>query len=218
MFYKMPYLTWGPWFFTVIMLCYFFVVVYQLIERRYKKIDRIFYYGGLISLLIFILLVYAGISIPLSFVVGYGLKKRRMFETRSPYNIIVSIVTFAIAVIIRLGTKRYLDGSILYDQVIVVISHLMIAVAFYIGVRWLFESFGDVMLKITTSRSFRYLDKISIYVYISHDWFINEFFGMGLPFAVQLLLYFTEVIIVASVLFFVGDKLSMRLEKIIAYD
>lgn len=214
-FYNLPELGWGPWFFTVIMFCYFFVALYQLIEQRYRKVELIFYYGGVIPLIAFVFFAYLGVSIPLSFLVGYGLKKREVLKDFKQYNIIVAVVTFTVAIALRLWSNRLLDGTILYDYVIVGISHLMIAVAFFIGVRWLFEVSGDFMLKTASSKILRWLDTISIYVYISHNWFIREFFDLRFPLAIDFLAYFTEVFVVASVLFLIGDRMSKTVERIL---
>lgn len=214
-FYNMPDLAWGPWFLTVIMFCYFFVALFQLIEQRYTQVEIIFYYGGIIPLIAFVLFAYLGVSVPLSFLVGYGLRKRGVLEGIRPYNIIVAAVTFVVAVALRLGTKTLLDGTILYDHVIVVISHLMIAAAFFVGVRWLFEISGEFLYKVASSRQFRWLDKISIYVYLSHDWFISGIFGLEIPLISRFLIYYLEVFIVASVLFFIGNELSKQMEKVL---
>lgn len=214
--YNMSDLAWGPWFFTVIMFCYFFVVIYQLLEQRWNKIGNIlFHYGGIFTLVILVLFAYLGVSITLSFLVGFGLRKREILEGKKPYNIVVAIITAIIAVTLRLGTNRFIDGTILYNNVIVVISHCMLAAAFFIGVRWLFDMCGKTMISIASSNVMRWLDKISIYVYISHDWFIKEMFGLGISLPVEFLLYFIEVFIVASILYICGDRVSKVLEKVV---
>lgn len=215
LFYNMPDLAWGPWFLTVIMFCYFFVALYQLIEKRYKRVDVIFHYGGIIPLIVFVIFAYLGVNVTLSFLVGYGLKKRGVLEKTKHYNIAVAVVTFVIAVALRVVTKPLLDGTILYNQVVVEISHLMIAAAFFVGVRWLFEVYGTLMKKVASSRLFRWLDKISIYVYISHDWFISKFFRLRLPMVLEFLMFFCEVFVVASVLFLIGNKVSKEVENVI---
>lgn len=215
LFYNMPDLASGPWFLTVIMLCYFFVVAYQLLEQRHKKINCIFHYGGIIVLCVFVILAYLGISLPISFLVGYGLKKRTLLEKRRPYNIAVAIVVAIIALGLRLGTKGRIDGTILYNQVIVVVSHCMLAAAFFIGVRWLFELFEKQMTDISSSKVMKWLDKISIYVYISHDWFIKDIFGLKLPLVAEFLIFFSEVFMVASILYILGESLNKKAMKLV---
>lgn len=209
-FYKMPDLAIGPWFFTVIMLCYFFVAIYQRVEKRHEIVKGIFYYGGTIVLAVFIILAYLGISLPLSFLVGFGLSKRLILEKKRPYNIAIAIVVAIFAVGLRMGTKRFIDGTILYDQVIVVISHCMLSAAFFIGVRWMFELFGKQMVDISSSSVMKWLDKISIYVYISHDWFIKDVFGLRLPILAEFFVYFIEVFVVASLLYTLGECISKK--------
>ena len=213
LFYNMPDLALGPWFFTVIMFCYFFVAAYQRLEQRHRIVNRIFHYGGIIVLGVFVILAFWGVSLPISFLVGYGLKKRTILEKRRPYNIIVAIVVAIIAVGLRLGTKGFIDGTVLYDQVIVVVSHCMLSTAFFIGVRWLFELFEKQMEDISSSAVMRWLDKISIYVYISHDWFIKDIFGLKLPLMVDFLIYFSEVFVVASLLYILGESISKKVMR-----
>lgn len=210
-FYNMPDLAMGPWFFSVIMLCYFFVVLYQLIERKHENIILIFYYGGIIPLCIQVVAAYLGVSVPLSFLVGYGLKKRGLLEKQRPYNLFVGIIVFIIAVFLRVVTKRYIDGTILYDHVIVELSHLMIASAFFIEIRWLFDIIGENMTEFASSSIIKWLDKISIYVYISHDWFVRDIFELHLPLLIRFIVYFTEVFIVASILYKCGNKATTLL-------
>lgn len=57
---------------------------------------------------VFVILAFWGVSLPISFWVGYGLKKRTILEKRRIYNIIVAIVVAIIAVGLRLGTKDLL--------------------------------------------------------------------------------------------------------------
>lgn len=212
----MPDLATGPWFFTVIMFCYIFVVFYQLAEQRHRSIKHIlFHYGGVITLAVVVLFAYLGVNITISFWVGYGLRKRGILDGNKPYNFMVAIITAIIAVWLRLGTNRFIDGTILYNNLIVVISHCLLAAAFFIGVRWLFEKFGKTMVRISSSNVMRWLDMISIYVYISHEWFIKEMFGLGVPLPVELLLYFAEVFIVASVLYIIGNKMSKAVKRVL---
>lgn len=205
---KAPYLANGPWFFTVIMICYFSVAIYQIIEKKYDKIQNIFYYGGILFLALFVSLVFLGLKIPISFWVGYGLRKRGMLEKRRVYNIIVVVFTFVVGVCLRLGAKGSLDGTILYDEIIAAISHTLIAASFFLGIRWLFDIFESTMQTVSKSKVIRWLDKISIYVYISHTWYIAAIFGIGFPLAIGLLIYFILVIAGASVLFICGNRLS----------
>ena len=120
----------------------------------------------------------------------------------------VGMVIFLIAVMLRLGTKRFIDGTILYNQVIVSVSHLMLAVSVFIEIRWLFEIFQSIMIGIAKSAVFKWMDQISIYTYISHDWFIRDIFGAGFPLILAFIIYFAVVAIVASALFLIGTRIT----------
>ena len=126
----------GPWFFTVIMFCYLATVGYHICRKHIKNLDKILFgYSGIIPLTVFILLVFLRVNLNglLAYMVGFGLKKRKLLEKKRIYNIFISMVVFILAVGIRLVTKRYIDGSVLYDQILAPVTHIMIAAAFFIG-------------------------------------------------------------------------------------
>lgn len=89
----------------------------------------------------------------------------------------------------------------------------MLSAAFFIGVRWLFELFEKQMEDISSSAVMRWLDKISIYVYISHVWFIKDIFSLKLPLIVDFLIYFSEVFVVASLLYIFGESISKKVMR-----
>ena len=213
----------GPWFFTVIMVCYLMTAAYFVARQHIKNLDKVlFSFGGIIPFIIFVVFVYLGINLngPLCYMIGFGLKKREILEKKRPKNIFVAFIIFVIAVGVRLLSKHYIDGSILYNQILAPITHIMIAAAFFIGIRWLFEMFPGVFTKIAANRGVRWIDTISIYVYICHDWFISDLFvdifELVPSFVLGLILFFICGIITASGLYWIGKNVTDGLNKVMA--
>ena len=151
----------------------------------------------------------------LAFFMGVTLKRRGLLESHRRYNIFVAMGCFVIAVGLRILCKRLFDDTVFYKEVIAPGTHVLIAGAFLVGVKWLFKAMGEMMNRITGSRFFQHLDRISIYVYISHGFFIAPVFSwlwtiLGLA---TFVLYLFLVLIIGTSLYFVGEWTTKQMER-----
>lgn len=208
----------GPWFFTNIMCCYLLLLCYLRIEKKHPNIINIFSNGGFIPLLLFIALAMCRISTDgaLAFFIGFALKRKKLLEVYKRTNGFIAIVCCISAVTLRLIGKHYIDGSVFYDEVIAPGTHVMIAASFVVGVKWLFGIAPKTMESLSDNKFMQHLDKISIYVYISHDMLFGVF-EWSLPVPVLAILFISIVILVASMLWIVGEFATRQIDRAVNY-
>lgn len=196
------------WFMTIIMLCYFSLPLVQFIFNKSKSFWLI-----LIILTISIVAEFIGIGLLYfcTFWVGYYIAK---IEDERPINIkiilIVGVICFSLW-IIRIFTRQYIDGTVLYNKVIANSSLDTLAFFVFILFLYLYPRMRKIFDFIAMSKVFQWIDAISIYVYIVHRLFYAGFWKVtyitaNLLFQTLLVIIFS--IILAIVLKFVCEKLQ----------
>lgn len=163
------------WFVTVIMLCYLLLIAVKELEKRKIKWDRIQYdVFGIICLFV------AGcfrinLSYFMIFLLGCCLGKAEYNPTARHY------VGFSVAMLaaigLRLIAKHFIDGTDVYEGVVVGVTHSVIAVWIFYTVRLMDQKSGFVHA-VAASIPMRYLDGISYYIYITHYFFLVKRFGL----------------------------------------
>ena len=213
----------GPWFFTNIMCCYILLLCYLRIEKKHPEAFHLFDYGGIIPLSVFVLLAMCRISTDgaLAFFIGFCLKRKKLLEKNIKFNIIPAVAYFTVAVALRLIGKRYIDGSVFYDEVIAPVTHVMIAAAFVVGIKWLFEMSPIAMNRVASSYPILHLDRISIYVYISHTMLFGgivlSVFKWPLPVLILMVLFVVFVIAFSTLLWYVGEWLTKQIDRVVSF-
>ena len=218
-FTRMQNLFIGPWFFTCIMFCYVLLVILRRIELKHSNIQIVTNKGGLLFLLVFCMLglIHINISGALGFFIGLALKHYHLIDCPKKKSIFNYILFFLFAVSIRLLTKRMLDGSVFYDEIIVPLTHIILAVALFASIKWMFEITPRIMNRIASSKILQHLDRISVYAYISHDMLISgvllSLFQLSISIYLSIPLYFVAVVILATALCFIGEFLTDVIDK-----
>lgn len=217
-FYSMRDLFIGPWFFTNIMCCYILLLCYLRIEEKHPGVDHIFDYGGIIPLAIFVLLSLCNIGTAgaLAFFIGFRMKRKKLLAEYRKKDIVVAIVCFAVAVSLRLAGKHFIDGTLFYDGAIAQGTHVMIAAAFIVGVKWSFGALPNLVNSVARSKIVQHLDKISIYVYVCHD----RTFGVlswPIPLIISFMLMIVFSVMLATFLWYVGEYLTKQIDRSVHY-
>ena len=213
----------GPWFFTNIMGCYILLLCYLRIEKKHPRIYHVFDNGGVYPLLLFVLLGMIHISIDgaLAFFIGFILKRKKYFEKQSRYGAVIAIGYFVFSILGWLTAKKYIDGTIFYNEIIAPGAHVTIAISFLIGIKWLFNILPGIMNGIAKARIIRHLDRISIYVYISHDMLfagpVLYILSWKLPLILLLFIYALAVVIFATLLYYLGSFIASSVTRLIEY-
>ncbi len=156
------------WFLTVIMLCYMLTPILYRNKEKLLKNHKI------------ILFIIAVLAVGLSYVqqdVGrtfmyiwlyvsaYMYRNRKIDTAKSKIVLILSMIgLFAIRIIVR----KFLDGTILYNTIVVCFTQILLTYNMY----WfLNEMFKNVRME--RNAFINHLDLISYYVYIVHMMFIT---------------------------------------------
>lgn len=207
---KLTYL----WFLTVIMFCYFGVVILKRIEKKYddkfytnnKKLFAIF----LVLILVDVILAYLGFNFGyfLAFFVGYVIGKRNKEISIKKY--ILTTIFMITAIIIRLGGKIFLDESTLYNLVIVVFTHTALAYWIYQSIKFAEKYFKKIFNYISNSKAIDWLDNHSMSIYMTHCLFISDILSVKYlsdNISIQIIFFFILTIFSAKLLKFLSDNL-----------
>lgn len=213
----------GPWFFTSIMVCYIIWALYLKVERKHPSIASIFSYGGTVPMILFCILAFLRISLfgVMAFFAGAIIKRRKLFDTIEKKHIIPCAFYFCGAIALRLCCRRLIDGTVLYNDVIAPLSHVVLAGAIVSLIKWVFVVMPDIMRVISSSVIFSHLDNISIYIYVCHTFFIDgtiiSLFKLPLPSYLLFPGYIIIIIISSTVMWIIGNRLTAMIDKSVAW-
>lgn len=187
----------GPWFFTVIELCYLFYLVFDTIKPS-KHIDKyslrwLVGFFGIVAALQFCGINFGGI---LAFYLGCFIFNNKEAISKIENNIWAIFLIGALSITLRLLGKMLLDDSVFYNNVLSSFTHTMLAVSIFLLFNYLAIHYSKAVELIGSLPLMTWLDKISIYVYLTHTWFLgalicNVFEIGNTPIAIALLFALT---------------------------
>ena len=163
------------WFVTVIMLCYLILVLAKKLEER--KIIQNKFLTAVISIVCFICLAFCGIQLMyfICFLIGYALGREKENIALRKYVYVTAGMIAAVA--IRLAAKHFIDGTTVYDIIVVGSSHTTIAVWIFYTVRFLDEKINWFHL-LAASKATQKCDELSFFIYITHYYFLAKRFNL----------------------------------------
>lgn len=201
------------WFVTVIMLCYLFVVAVKSKESYINRHENVIRY---FLLLLFVFGAYIGINLIyiICFFIGYavGRGNKLLMKRQVIYLTLLMMASLAI----RLIAKKVFDGTVLYDTIVVGISHTILALWIYVIVSYI-SSVSNAVDMLSKSKIIRYLDENSYYIYITHYFFLSTSFGLkdlNVPLSCQLLLFCVMSFVTAWLLKLILKPTYAALNKI----
>jgi peptidoglycan/LPS O-acetylase OafA/YrhL len=163
----------GPWFFTVIELCYFFFLAYDSIKiKNISKYSVVF----LLCFFMFVtILQFFGINLGGIFIffLGCFLCRRKEYFDKLTNKWAIAPIIGSISVIMRLVGKVYFDNTTFYDNVLSSVTHSMLALSIFIFLKYCDNRFNKAVCSIASFPVIKWLDKISVYVYLTHTWFLG---------------------------------------------
>ncbi len=118
----------GPWFFTVIMLCYLLLIPYKKAEARHHQIKN-----WIMLIIIFAFSVIASISGVFYFFGGYIITKLGFNDGKKRNTLFSAILLIIGSCVIRVFGKIVFDGSWLYEDMLALLCRLG-AVSIYLFV------------------------------------------------------------------------------------
>ena len=195
------------WFVSVIILCYFILIVVKKYEKNINSYNL--HIVCIASLVIFVLLRLCGINISyfLCFFIGYFLRKKELIPTSKYW--LLSVCTI-ISILIRLICKKYFDGTDLYNNIIVCLTHIVISIWIFITVI-IAENKINCVHSLATSVFMSKCDSISYYIYVTHYFFVVDSFhlaNMAHGLFLQMCLFSILTIITAIAIKFISNKLA----------
>lgn len=149
------------WFVTVILFCYLLIPWLEGIVSK-VTVPHI-----VVMWVVVLLLPFIGISLQYValFITSYFVASKQ-FLKRHKYWILLAFVLMAIA--LRLIGRRYWDDTILYNSVIVMVSHFVLAVGIMLLIRELSLRHIGTAERLTKKRVFNFVERNSFYIYITH--------------------------------------------------
>ncbi len=202
------------WFITVIMICYLMLIAIKRIENKTSINNKIVIP---VILLVFILLGLLRVNVlPLAcFYIGYVSGKNSSIISKKNYLFLTTGMIIALAA--RFVIRRFADDTALYDVVTVHLSHLVLALWIFHAVR-LITVHIKLVSNIAQSKFVFWCDQASLFIYITHDYFLSEQFGLkDLVYRTpaQVLLFFALSIITAIGLKFLCELNSKKTPALI---
>lgn len=146
------------WFVTVIMICYLLTPI-LIACKKHMRMEIPLCITILVALLITALDGKIGqyIFYIVTYLWGFAYKNIKKLHIKNGMNIVV----MCIIVLIRIVGKIILDGSVVYDVIIVSVTQILISFMLFIVIC----AFENSLKK---SALLEFLDNISYYIYISH--------------------------------------------------
>ena len=180
------------WFMTVIFINYLLLAVVKKYEKNTfwmdnKKVFATF----VIFFFIAIALVFVGIHMCYTFIffVGYAYGKNEPKITGMKYIILTSLMLSAMCG--RIIARRYFDGSILYNDIIVNYTHMILGTWIIVTIQLFYCKNKKVIDKICKTRIWKTLNAYTMPIYLSHyPFLVGNFnvsrlgFGIGIELAI----------------------------------
>ena len=202
------------WFLTTLMFCYLLTPLAQ----KFKKISLTGWRKAL--LIIGVLLAQLGLlflgfqlSYIITFFFGYFIAGKPLRTDVKRY-LSVTLLT-AVAVFVRLVARVCIDGSILYDRYISLVSGAVIAVFIFYTVHFLEKRFPQ-LFKVLDCAVIHFTERISYYFYLTHYLFLTGPFSTFRYISnrpVAHVVAFVLSYITASLAFFIVNKGILKLLK-----
>lgn len=187
----------GPWFFTVIELCYLFYLILDT-NKLQKPIDKFSVHSLLGLFTIVVVLQFCGINFGgiFAFYLGCFIYNNKVTLSKIWNSIWAIILLGFFSITLRLVGKMFLDDTVFYNNVLSSFTHTILAAAIFLFFNYLAIHYSKAVEFIGSFPLVTWLDKLSIYVYLTHTWFLgtlicNVFEITNIAFAVVLLTVLT---------------------------
>lgn len=202
---------WGAdhtWFITAILICY---LITPLISKRFHRkrmIEGLAFGGPLIFAIIpwpFVFTLFSPVCFySLAYFAGRKYKENSMTFSKA----IVTLVILSISFIVRIGTKIFMDGTILYDRIVVTYTQYIAAFA-------IFVLFAFVFKNIKSNRLCKKFCEISFEVYLCHYMFVVgpiSLMEITTSFVVNMIIITFVSCGMAVILHYIAKKIQKRIE------
>ena len=202
------------WFITIILLCYLLTIILKNFEKKHN-VSVV----GATVVLLFIWLVpkilmcfslpYIDTQYFVAYFIGYYISKFNVKNNKWTFWLL-GLFMFAVAIVIRLTAKMYIDG--IYESeylVFVSLTQIAVAVSAYFICTYLVNNFA-MLESMAKSKIWSLFDVMSYPIYITHYAFLTGMtsvsnFGFSTLISIVLFILFT--VISSSILYLINNKI-----------
>ena len=190
------------WFITVILICYLLTPILHKWNQQGRITPKRLTLMWIIALILPYLGIYLG-NIAL-YVTSFYVSANRELKR---YNITVLLLICFLAIAIRVIGRILFDETILYKNIICLLTHIILAISIMLIIRELTYKFSSV-LSVVEKKLYQFLEKHSFYIYITHYCLIPSIYNQfGLLIATC---YFSISTLVLSVALRLVHKITER--------
>ena len=183
------------WFVTVILLNYLLLPVLSVVvNNRLRNILIV------ILVVITVLMNYVGVHLfyITLFVCVFYIARDWAFEKNRMWH---SFLVMSISVVIRLMARKYCDGTILYNNIIVPFTQSLIAISIMMIINYLCCNHEKIQLIVKKSRCINYIDKHSYSIYLVHYCLIPIAFNASKSsMIVKTIIFLTGTVVISYIL------------------
>jgi hypothetical protein len=167
------------WFMTALMACYF---VLPLLQAYRDKVGALTTSVKLwLALAVFVIISFltllSGLHLAYIFIFSIGYFLGKTFYN-FPHKMVYGLSLLFGGIGLRLLGRIYFDDTFLYNQVISTLTHIFIAVSFFILIPFVDKH----ILRFSPpriSRNISYSDTLTYYIYITHYFFLTGIVNVG---------------------------------------
>lgn len=206
------------WFLIPLSICYAVMVFVKNKSKLDNLINNNFKAFLIISVIIQIIFAYLGIQLSyiFQFFNGYYFAKEDRIN-KCNFKLLTLIIF--ITCVIRLVTNRYIDGTILYDNVIARLSMNILATWIFV-VEYKLCNYNKQIQKLFNNSFLYKIDKISYELYLTHYMFLQGNLSIKrinvnvlIQFIMFVILTITSAIVVNYVSYLINSKSITKLNK-----
>lgn len=209
------------WFLTVIMLCYILVALLKNTTLE-RLIDANLVKALFSTMIIHLLLITIGFNIRyiISYFIGYfyaRAKQKGIPEKFYKYLTVVMIYLCGL----RLITHIYIDGTMLYDNIICAWSFIVLGAWCCLTMDLICHRFRRTTGKVVNNHIWHLIDWLSYPIYLTHFMFLHDPFDVkfiGVSLILQTLAFFLLTFASAFVLMCLSDFVIYSYNKKMQYD
>ena len=204
------------WFLTAIMICYFLLIPVKKLEKRGtgdRKVHAPFIFAMLFLADIFLAYTLrVQLNYFITFFLGYALGDCAQRLGRKQYGLMTAAMICAMAV--RLLCRSWVDGTVLYNDLVVPFTHMVLALWIFGTIQFAARCAPGVIKMCAESRGMVWLDKNSLYLYMTHYMFlVGPLYISSLPIPVpmQLLVFLAGAFVSEIILRWISEETIRRI-------
>lgn len=167
------------WFLTVLMFCYFLTILMKKIERNYLKSMKSFLLFLLTAVIIHCITSFLGITLNYFIIYFIGYFLGRYLTDLSTKNYFLITLFMVLAMILRLTGKYNFDGTILYNEIIVMLTQDVLSIWIFLSLFFIHEKYPVLFEKTANLKGVILFDNLSYYIYLVHYTFLTGYFSVS---------------------------------------